>query len=50
MSYKIFPVIYFPAVWTALARRHGWFGLPVWRFGAVTAITLIAVNGALWLV
>ncbi|CAK9779766.1 hypothetical protein CC85DRAFT_286267 [Cutaneotrichosporon oleaginosum] len=49
-SYKIYPVIYVPAIWSALARRHGWFGAAVWRFGAIAAATALAINGALWLV
>jgi phosphatidylinositol glycan class M len=49
-SYKIYPVIYVPAIWTALARRHGWFGARVWRFGLIAGGTAVGVNAALWLV
>jgi phosphatidylinositol glycan class M len=49
-SYKIYPAIYVPAIWSALARAHGWFGVPVWRFGLIAAATALLLNGALWLV
>lgn len=50
-SYKIFPAIYVPAIWTALARKSGgWFAGPIWRFGAITAITAGVLNAALYAV
>lgn len=49
ISYKIYPIIYVPAIWASLSERHGWFGQAVWRFGFVTVSGLILVNGALWL-
>lgn len=50
-SYKIFPVIYVPAIWAALARKHGgWLARPVWRFGAVAAAAALALNAALYAV
>lgn len=48
-SYKIYPAIYVPAIWSALAREHGWLGARVWRFGVVAAVTAVLLNGALWL-
>lgn len=48
VSYKIYPAIYVPPIWSVLARRHGWLGLGVWRFGLVAATTVLAVNGVLW--
>lgn len=48
ISYKIYPVIYVPAIWHFLRRQHGLLGMGIWRFGIVTAATLAAVNGALW--
>lgn len=47
-SYKIYPVIYVAPIWTALAGKYGWLGLPVWRFGIVAASTALVVNFALW--
>lgn len=47
-SYKVFPVIYVAAIWTALAREHGWFGYRVWRFGVVAAATALVLNFTLW--
>ncbi|BEI82571.1 hypothetical protein CcaverHIS002_0304390 [Cutaneotrichosporon cavernicola] len=49
-SYKIYPVIYVAAIWSALARVYGWLGAGVWRFGFITASTALVINGALWLV
>lgn len=50
-SYKIYPVIYVPSIWCALARKHGgWFALPIWRFGVVAAVTAVLLNGALYAV
>ncbi|EIW69383.1 hypothetical protein TREMEDRAFT_30675 [Tremella mesenterica DSM 1558] len=48
VSYKIYPLIYVPTIWATLARRYGWFGWGVWRFGMVTLISMIIVNGLLW--
>jgi phosphatidylinositol glycan class M len=48
VSYKIYPAIYVPPIWSVLARRHRWLGLAVWRFGLVAATTLLVVNGILW--
>ena len=48
ISWKIYPVIYVPAIWALLASRHGWLGGDVWWFGTVTLGTLVLVNGALW--
>jgi phosphatidylinositol glycan class M len=48
-SYKIFPAIYVPTIWAALASRHGWLGAAVWRFGIIAAVTALAVNLPLWL-
>lgn len=48
-SYKIYPAIYVPAIWAALAREHGWLGARVWLFGLVAGATAILLNGALWL-
>lgn len=49
-SYKIYPAIYVPAIWIALAKQHGYFGARVWRFGFIAAVTAVLLNGALWLV
>lgn len=50
-SYKIYPAVYVPTLWAALARKHGgWFSAPVWRFGAVAALTALALNAALYAV
>ena len=48
-SYKIYPVIYVPTIWASLSGTHGWLGLAVWRFGLVTLVTFVLINGALWL-
>lgn len=48
ISWKIYPVIYIPAIWATLARRWGWLGGEVWWFGAVTAGTFGIVNWWLW--
>ncbi|WWD10027.1 hypothetical protein V865_008160 [Kwoniella europaea PYCC6329] len=50
VSWKIYPVIYVPAIWGYLAviRRYGWFGKRVWEFGIVCALTVLVVNGFLW--
>lgn len=48
VSYKIYPATYIPSIWSELAKRHGWFGAAVWRFGAIAAGTLLLVNGSLW--
>lgn len=49
VSFKIYPIIYTPAIWSALSRRHGWLGYGVCRFGVVAASTMLVLNGALWL-
>ena len=48
ISWKIYPVIYVPAIWALLADKHGWWGGEVWWFGTVTAATLVLVNWPLW--
>lgn len=48
VSYKIYPAVYIPSIWSELSKRHGWFGGAVWRFGAIAAVCLALVNGALW--
>lgn len=48
ISYKIYPIIYAPAIWVSLRQRHGWIGRGVWRFGIVTAVALVLINGILW--
>ncbi|WWC69321.1 uncharacterized protein I206_103259 [Kwoniella pini CBS 10737] len=48
ISWKIYPLIYVPAIWSLLSRKYGWFGKGVWRFGFVTGLTLLCVNGLLW--
>ena len=48
ISYKIYPIIYAPAIWVSLSQRYGWLGWSVWRFGMVTVVTMIAINGVLF--
>lgn len=48
ISWKIYPVIYIPAIWASMARRYGWFGGEVWWFGVVVLGTLVLVNWPLW--
>ncbi|WWD16022.1 hypothetical protein CI109_100447 [Kwoniella shandongensis] len=50
VSWKLYPFIYVASVWTYLAkrRRYGWLGKEVWKFGFVTAGTVVVVNGLLW--
>jgi phosphatidylinositol glycan class M len=48
VSWKIYPVIYAPAIWAHLAQKHGWLGREVWMFGLGALSTLVLVNGALW--
>ncbi|WWC89927.1 uncharacterized protein L201_004856 [Kwoniella dendrophila CBS 6074] len=57
ISYKIYPIIYVPAIWSFLSRSstskiesndNSWFGKRIWKFGFVTALTLLLVNGLLW--
>jgi hypothetical protein len=48
ISWKIYPVIYIPAIWALLATRYGWLGGEVWWFGTVTLGSLLFINGSLW--
>ena len=48
ISWKIYPVIYIPAIWAVLASRYGWLGGDVWWFGTVTLTTLLIINVPLW--
>lgn len=48
VSWKIYPIIYVPAIWACLSRRYGWFGAEVWWFGIVTAACFGIINGFLW--
>jgi phosphatidylinositol glycan class M len=47
VGWKLYPLIYGPAVWVHLAR-NGWFGKDVWRFGMAAMGTLFCVNMILW--
>ncbi|WVW82975.1 hypothetical protein I302_104991 [Kwoniella bestiolae CBS 10118] len=49
-SWKIYPVIYVPAIWSYLAmtRGYGWFGKRIWIFGGVVGGTMVVINGLLW--
>ena len=48
ISWKIYPVIYAPAIWAHLSCHHGRFGWAIWRFGIVTLVCLLIVNVPLW--
>jgi phosphatidylinositol glycan class M len=48
ISWKIYPIIYVPAIWALLAKRYGWLGGEVWWFGVVTLASLVIINGSLW--
>jgi hypothetical protein len=48
ISWKIYPVIYIPAIWAVLASRYGWLGGDVWWFGTVTLASLLIINVPLW--
>ena len=48
ISYKIYPVIYAPSIWVSLSRRHGWLRWDIWRFGMVTVVTMMIINGLLF--
>jgi len=48
ISWKIYPIIYVPAIWALLAKRYGWLGGEVWWFGLVTLASLVIINGSLW--
>jgi len=48
ISWKLYPVIYFTAIWSHLATRYGYFGWGIWRFGFSVALGLGIVNGTLW--
>ncbi|WRT67260.1 uncharacterized protein IL334_004227 [Kwoniella shivajii] len=48
ISWKIYPAIYIPTIWSFLSKRHGWFGKGIFRFGFIVLLTLISTNGLLW--
>ncbi|WVR05288.1 hypothetical protein IAU60_002301 [Kwoniella sp. DSM 27419] len=48
VSWKIYPAIHVPALWSALARRHGWLGRGVWLFATISATTFVMINGVFW--
>ena len=48
ISWKIYPIIYAPAIWAHLGRTHGWLGWGVWRFGLITLFGLLCINLPLW--
>ena len=48
VSWKVYPIIYAPAIWAHLATTHGWRGRGIWHFGIITLSTFILVNGSLW--
>jgi phosphatidylinositol glycan class M len=47
ISWKIYPIIYVPAIWALLASRYGWLGGEVWS-GTATLGGLLLINGSLW--
>ncbi|ORX39963.1 PIG-M-domain-containing protein [Kockovaella imperatae] len=49
ISWKIYPVIYAPAIWAHLAKRHrGWFASEIWLFGTWTLFSMLVINLPLW--
>jgi phosphatidylinositol glycan class M len=50
VGWKLYPIIYGPAVWTFLARRGrgGWLRRDVWTSALSAVGSFTVINGALW--